>query len=140
MHKCYLSFHLELGLLSFITTEQIKFFFYIFSSVLEQLIKSNVISFSSDTDISTHTYNQSFIYLWISTLIPSAPSSPFPMLFLLLSSSCSSCPCCFCPLAPSSISSIYNGASRGGKEPTSTRPSRFSPQSPIFILKSSIHL
>lgn len=42
---------------------------------------------------------------------------------LLLPFLFSSCPWCFCPLAPSSISSIYNGASRGGKAPTSTRPS-----------------
>lgn len=76
-----------------------------------------------------HSYTQSSIYTFGSQLnffSPSAPPPTFPPLFLLLSSF-SSCPCCSCPLAPSSISSIYNGASRGGKDRTSTRPSCYPP-------------
>lgn len=62
-------------------------------------------------------------------------------LFLLLSSSSSSF--CFGLLAPSSISSIYNGASRGGKGPASTRPSCFHPpilNLSILIVKSPLSI
>lgn len=130
------------------TKKEVPFFVSAYVSVLNQLLSvTNVLSKCMPWNriSSIHNHTKLSIYPQISTLFPSCSlsasffSAPLPVLL-------SPSPC-FCPLAPSSISSIYNGASRGGKASTSTRP----PCNPslhislpililaLLILKSSLH-